>query len=287
MSEVIVPKSRGGPMAGIKRDHQGREKSEAKSAARDKPRNAYTSMFESFRDELEESQARRMKIGTVSRDVTALSKKIIFSLQRVRDLGKPIPERIQAEVDQRLHEIAKLLATIEPDLSGMNRYRYPPMCLEELVEALSFAHYLRHQALITPAQAQDAMPVAGIPLTAADYVFGVFDLTGEMMRFATAVTALAGAVPTGEGSQGRGPPTAAAADDKRTIVNDMQEVSSMFHICPPVGGKPSNYAKKMDVMVEQVLKVERLGYGVTVRGTERPKGWMPDLKEPQRDGDVE
>ncbi|KAI0598480.1 Translin family-domain-containing protein [Biscogniauxia sp. FL1348] len=264
-------------MAGVKRDHQGREKPEAKLAGQDKPRNAYTSMFESFRDELEESQARRMKIGTVSRDVTALSKKI------VRNLGKPIPERIQAEVDQRLREIAKLLATIEPDLSGMNRYRYPPMCLEELVEALSFAHYLRHQALITPAQAQEAMPVAGIPLTAADYVFGVFDLTGEMMRFATAVTALAGAVPTGEGSQGG----AAGDGDDRTIVNDMQEVSSMFQICPPVGGKPANYGKKMDVMIEQVLKVERLGYGVTVRGTERPKGWMPDLKEPQRDGDVE
>ncbi|KAI5921076.1 Translin [Camillea tinctor] len=280
MSEVIVPKGRGGAMAGVKRDHQGREKPETKSTNQDKPRNAYTSMFESFRDELDESQARRMKVGTVSRDVTALSKKIIFSLQRVRTLGQPIPERIQAEVDQRLREIAKLLATIELDLSGMNRYRYSPICLEELVEALSFAHYLRHQALITPAQTQDAMPTTGIPLTAADYVFGIFDLTGEMMRFATAVTALAGAVPTGEASQGE------AADD-RTIVNDMQEVSSMFQICPPVGGKPTNYSKKMDVMIEQVLKVERLGYGVTVRGTERPKGWMPDLKEPLRDGDAE
>ena len=29
---------------------------------------------------------------------------------------------------------------------------------------------------------------------------------------------------------------------------------------------------------------ERLAYGVTVRGTERPKGWMPDLNDAPRGG---
>lgn len=88
MSEVIVPTKKEGTMGvGIKRDHQGKEKSkkDAQGAAAtpavratvtDHSRNAFTSMFETFRDELDEHHDRRMKIGNVSRQVTALSKKM-------------------------------------------------------------------------------------------------------------------------------------------------------------------------------------------------------------------
>ncbi|KAI0550514.1 Translin [Xylaria curta] len=274
MSEVIVPKKKDGAMGGVKRDYQGKEKSK-KDAAPDHPRNAYTSMFESFRDELDEHHDRRQRIGKVSRDVTALSKKIIFSLQRVRKLSQPIPERIQTEIDGRIKEIAELLETIQPDVQGMNRYRYPLICLEEFVEAVSFAHYLRHQTLMSAAEAQEALP-ANIQLTAPDYVFGIFDLTGEMMRFATAVTALSGSMPTGEVKGEAGEQE--NDKEKRTILTDMQDVSSMMQIGPTLG-RYNVYAKKLDIMIEQVRKVERLGYGVTVRGNERPKGWMPDLNE--------
>ncbi|KAI0517104.1 Translin [Xylaria bambusicola] len=281
MSEVIVPKRKHSDMgAGVKRDYQGREKAK-KDVGADQPRNAYTSMFETFRDELDEHHDRRNRIGKVSRDVTALSKKIIFSLQRVRKLSQPIPQHIQSEIDGRLKEIAELLETIQPDVQGMNRHRYPLFCLEEFVEAVSFAHYLHHQTLMTPTAAQDALP-ADIELTAPDYVFGVFDLTGEMMRFATSVTALTGSMPTGETSR-KSSSEARNEDEesvpKRSILADMQDVSSMLQICPTVGGKSGTYAKKLSIMIEQVRKVERLGYGLAVRGTERPKGWMPDLNE--------
>ncbi|KAI0377555.1 Translin [Hypomontagnella monticulosa] len=278
MSEVIVPQNRNRAMGGVKRDYQGKEKMGDNRSVKDLPRNAYTSMFEGFRDELDEHHDRRMKIGKVSRDVTALSKKIIFSLQRVRKLNQPIPPRIQKDIDDRLKEISELLATIEGDVAGMNRYRYPLICLEEFIEAISFSHYLQHQKIITPSQAQEALPV-NIPLTPSDYVFGIFDLTGEMMRFATALTALSGSMP-GVSTEG--------SDDDRTILNDMQEVSSMLQICPTLGGKPGTYSKKLSIMIEQVRKVERLGYGITVRGNERPKGWMPDLNDAGGgDGDQE
>ncbi len=80
MAEVVVPESkRENNMGGIKRDFQGREKEKMpdRVARGDAPpRNAYTSMFEHFRDELDEHHDRRMKIQKVSRDVTALSKKM-------------------------------------------------------------------------------------------------------------------------------------------------------------------------------------------------------------------
>ncbi|ORY57925.1 Translin [Pseudomassariella vexata] len=246
-------------MVGVKRDHQGNKKEEK---SKEIARNAYTSIFEGFRDELDEHHDRRQRIGKVSRDVTALSKKIIFALQRVRKLNQPVPERLAAEIQGRVKEIKELLNTIEADVQGINRYRYPLICLEEFVEAVSFMHYLQHQTLITPAQSEDELKV-NIPFTHADYVYGIFDLTGEMMRFAISVTALTGSMP---------------GDSKgRTILTDLQEVSSMLQILPPLSSK--NWSKKVDVMVEQVKKVERVGYGVTVRGNERPKGWMPDMNE--------
>ncbi|KAI1099678.1 Translin [Jackrogersella minutella] len=256
---------------GVKRDYQGKEKVMDNKTVKDMPRNAYTSIFESFRDELDEHHDRRMRIGKVSRDVTALSKKIIFALQRVRKLNEPLPARIKAEADERLKEIAGHLATIEGDVTGMNRYRYPLYCLEEFVEAISFAHYLQHQTLITYEEAQAALP-ANIALTPSDYVFGVFDLTGEMMRFATAVTALSGSMPGRDAKEGD-------RSSGRTILTDMQDVSSTLQIGPPLGGKPGTYAKKLSIMIEQVHKVERVGYGITVRGNERPRGWMPDMNE--------
>jgi hypothetical protein len=70
MSEVIVPQKTTG---GIKRDHQGNQKLEK---ATDAPPTMYTSMFEGFREELDEHHDRRQRIGKVSRDVTALSKKM-------------------------------------------------------------------------------------------------------------------------------------------------------------------------------------------------------------------
>lgn len=286
MAEVVVPKpKRENNMGGVKRDYQGKEK-ERTDKARDVPRNAYTSMFEAFRDELDEHHDRRMRVQKVSRDVTALSKKIIFSLQRVRKLGQPIPQRIQSEIDERMKEIVDLLSTIEDDVQGMNRHRYNLICLEEFAEAVSFAHYLRYQTLITPRELSAALPLR-IDLTPSEYVFGVFDLTGEMMRFATSVTALSGSMPASSGGSDGDSDEAG----RRTILADLQDVSSMLQICPPLGGggKNNNYSKKTDVMVEQVRKVERLAYGVTVRGTERPKGWMPDLNEGPRGagGDAE
>ncbi|KAJ3551622.1 hypothetical protein NPX13_g11318 [Xylaria arbuscula] len=268
--------------AGVKRDYQGKEKAR-KDPAAEQPRNAYTSMFETFRDELDEHHDRRARIGKVSRDVTTLSKKI------VRKLSQPVPKNIQSEIDNRLKEIAELLETIQPDVQGMNRYRYPLICLEEFVEAVTFAHYLHHQKLMTPSEAQPALP-ADIELTAPDYVFGVFDLTGEMMRFATSVTALTGSMPTGEAAQKSSEAAqneehqGGEGDPKRTILADMHDVSSMLQICPTVG-KGNTYAKKLSIMIEQLRKVERLGYGLAVRGTERPKGWMPDLNEGYGGGD--
>lgn len=82
MTESTNPKpaaSQGSRMSGVKRDYRGNKKD---LPHREAPRNEYTSMFEGFRNELDKHHDRRERIVKVSRDVTALSKKMIFSLQR-------------------------------------------------------------------------------------------------------------------------------------------------------------------------------------------------------------
>lgn len=249
---------------------------------------------------------------------------------RVRTINPDLPPQIQAEVDSRLAEISKLLATMAPDVQGINRYRYSRslMCLEELAEALTFAHYLKTQTLLKPDELSafveeltrkgavsedrdkdkdEPMPDAGNtpasasgeqettanvnklaekeeqrqpklePLTMSttedDYFYGVFDLSGEMMRFATTSTALTGKM--------------AGAEDERTIVEDMHELGSFFEMLPMKAGDRKQWEKKLDVMRQSVRKVERLGYDRMIRGSERPQGWVPDLTADQPGDDEE
>ncbi|POR32864.1 Translin-associated protein X [Tolypocladium paradoxum] len=275
--------------AGSKRDRDGNTR--AKTAP-DAPRGRFHGMFEQFRDELDEHHDRRERIVKASRDVTAHSKKIRVqhlrpakvtfaaeasqtrgspsSSARVKTLNQEFPPHTQKDMDTRMADVTKLLQSTAPDLGSINRHRYTWQlrCLEELVEALSFAHYLRHQTLMTPAEAQAALP-ADVALTAHDYAHGVLDLFGELMRFATVQR---GEV-LGAGDDGGG--------GRRTILRDMQALGCAFEMLPEVPGR--EFRGKMDVMRQSVRKVEKLGYGLVVRGSERPSGWVPDVKDEARE----
>lgn len=208
----------------------------------------------------------------------------LIHLPRVRKIQPDLPENIEKDTQSRLVEISRLLSSLAPEVQGINRYRYSRQmsCIEELIEALTFAHYLRTQSLVSyhdtvariaalsthvdhmdvdsgdPPPSEPPPPVF---VTEQDYLMGVFDLSGEMMRFATVVAALNGALAGGRG-------------DDRTIVQDMQDLGSLFEMLPQQPGK--GYGMKLDVLRQSVLKVEKLGYGLKVRGSERPAGWMPE-----------
>lgn len=199
----------------------------------------------------------------------------------VRKINPKFPANIEAEIQTRLADISALLISIAPEVQGINRYRYARnmSCIEELIEALTFAHYLRTQSLMGYSESvekvaalcksPDQMEVEDgttqqppVLVTEQDYLMGIFDLSGEMMRFATTSAALNGSL-DGPGS--------------RTIVADMQELGSVFEILPQQHGK--SYSMKLETLRQSVLKVEKLGYGLKVRGSERPAGWMPDTNE--------
>jgi predicted translin family RNA/ssDNA-binding protein len=82
------------------------------------------SIFTQIRDKLDAHYDRRERLIKISRDITALSKKMIFSLHRVQGDVSSLPAGIQKEVDQREGEIQKLIQKAGPDVQGANAYRY-------------------------------------------------------------------------------------------------------------------------------------------------------------------
>ncbi|KAF7879096.1 hypothetical protein EAF04_000296 [Stromatinia cepivora] len=263
-------------MPGIKRQHDGtsKEKSERKFEGSEEKSGASISpfmpMFEGFRAELDEHHDRRERIIKAGRDITAGSKKIIFALQRVQKLHQPLPQKIAKETSERLAAIHDLFTSISSDLTGINSWRYQRQIsggIQEYMEAVSFSHYLTEQSLIPLSTAQSSLPEA-VNLTGDDYVLGIFDLVGEMMRFAITRMATDGALP------GR---------EERTILADLRDIRMRFEEldttrCGNVGlGR--DVEKKMEVMRTCVEKVETAVYGMIVRGRERPKGWVMDMPD--------
>lgn len=76
VQSVTVVNPRPVMSGGVKRDREGNVRAKAPRPTAEVVRTAFTPMFEKFRDELDEHHDRRERIIKVSRDVTALSKKM-------------------------------------------------------------------------------------------------------------------------------------------------------------------------------------------------------------------
>ncbi|KAJ3973172.1 Translin [Lentinula raphanica] len=149
--------------------------------------------FVLFRDSLDDYHDRRERLIKASRDITNISKKTIFLLHRLALEAQDAPARASAAKAglNKLREVQKMYAGMKDELVGDNFWRYQRQVspgLQEYIEALSFAHYLEHANLISYDQVQATLcgadGIAYFPLTISDYLLGISDLTGELMRFA-------------------------------------------------------------------------------------------------------
>lgn len=187
------------------------------------------------------------------------------------------------------------------------------------MESLSFQHYLETQTLISYEDARARLaelggPDAPITLSLEDYVLGIFDMTGELMRFAITAMATSQSLP---GSDVSSAPATAKVEDanqskavstdamdvdapdgasenrkttrRRDVMQDLRQLRAALEGLDIEKSLPLHYdvQKKMGVMQQSVEKVEKALYGLIVRGRERPKGWMPDLKDEGRREEVE
>ncbi|KAI0702457.1 Translin [Cytidiella melzeri] len=172
----------------------------AEQSASLKSRTAMAAVFETFREELDEHNDRRERLIKNSRDVTNLSKKVIFLLHRImtEDETPPTDNSDHARAAQaaargreKLKEVQRLLASIHEEVQGDRFWRYQRNVspgVQEYIEALSFAHYLDTGKLVSFHEVQQSLSdehgVPYFPLTVEDYLLGLSDLTGELMRYA-------------------------------------------------------------------------------------------------------
>ena len=82
---------------------------------------ALMDQFSTFRLELDQSQAQRERIVKISRDITSLSKQMIFALHRVAS-GKPW-ESVKKEVEGKMEQLRALFAKVRDEVKGGDFWR--------------------------------------------------------------------------------------------------------------------------------------------------------------------
>lgn len=171
--------------------------------------------------------------------------------------------------------IKERFGSIVSDLEGINANRYQSNIsggIQEYMEAVLFQHYLETQKLMTYADATTTVP-AGIVLTQEDYLLGVFDMTGELMRFSITYMATNGKLPGGDSLE-------------QSVLADMQTLRTILEGMNANGHQDlKTFDSKLRVTRQSVEKVENSVYSMLVRGKERPKGWRPDVNEPRREAE--
>ncbi|KAF1804210.1 Translin [Mucor lusitanicus] len=212
--------------------------------------------FTESRNILDAHHDRRERIIKVSRDITALSKKMIFALHRAIQANHSNPD--YKEADQRQREIIDLFKKLAVDVQGLNYHRYSRSFsggFEEFIEAIAFYHFLLHKTVITKEQVdshfKDEQGQVWVPVKTEDYILGLADFTGELMRYAIHV------VSTGK------------YDQAMVICKLLRKIDLDFDIIAT--SYMPQLSKKLGALKGSIKKVEQACYTFQIRGSEYPK----------------
>lgn len=193
----------------------------------------------------------------------------------MRNLGEKIPPSVlkSKEYSQHTSTIHDRFVSVAPDLKGVNAYRYQRQispAIQEFMEAVIFQHFLETLTILPPRDAARRIP-EDILLTEDDYTLGVFDMTGELMRYAITQMATNGELPAPKSS------------DRASILTTLQDLRTNLEALDVSGssGLAKNIEQKKSTTRASVEKVETAVYSMMVRGKERPKGWNPGLDAPR------
>ncbi|KAM8859538.1 translin-associated protein X isoform 2-T2 [Spinachia spinachia] len=231
--------------------------------------------FRVFQQELDTKHDKHERLVKISRDVTIESKRTIFLLHRVTSV--PNAEDILKEAEVKLDAVRQKIGQIaeelrEEDIFQFHRAFTPG--IQEYVEAVSFLHYIRHRSLIslqeinggmvfgtaekgTAGELQTGGPVLTFQVTPSDYLLGVADLTGELMRMCIS-------------SVGNGD-----IDTPFQLSQFLRQIHDGFSYIGNTG--PYEVSKKLHTLRQSLGKVEDACYALRVRGSEIPKHMLADV----------
>ncbi|KAK9411778.1 translin-associated protein X [Crotalus adamanteus] len=161
--------------------------------------------FKMFQLELDTRHDKYERLVKLSRDITIESKRTIFLLHRITSASNV--EEILAESEVKLDLVRQKIKQVAQELMGEDMHQYHRAIspgLQEYVEAVSFQYFIKTRSLISLEdinrqlifkevnKEEERKPSSDSPnnqndtwnikVTPVDYLLGVADLTGELMR---------------------------------------------------------------------------------------------------------
>lgn len=240
------------------------------------PSSPVIAAFKVFQQELDTKHDKYERLVKISRDVTIESKRTIFLLHRVTSVTDP--EEILNEAEVKLDGVRQKIGQIAEELRGEDLHQFHRAFtpgIQEYVEAVSFLHYIRQRSLISLEEinarlvfmragdkdSSEALPpgaqVLTFQVTPSDYLLGVADLTGELMRMCIS-------------SVGNGD-----IDTPFQLSQFLRQIHDGFSYIGNTG--PYEVSKKLHTLRQSLGKVEDACYTLKVRGSEIPKHMLADV----------
>lgn len=239
--------------------------------------------FQEYANELDTKHDRFERLVKISRDITIESKRIIFLLHTFDKESKR--STVLGEAETRLNNLIKVhFKSIAQELDEEDTYLYLRAYrpgFQEFVEALTFYWYLQNKTLyhwtgleesmvykidIPTSVEGDQPPAEQSPaeqktiqtlVAPVEYILGIADLTGELMR--KCINNLS----TGDIS---------SCFETRNFVRAMY---TGFLGCNGISGR--EVGRKLFTLRQSLLKMENVCYMIKVRGSEIPKHMLADV----------
>ncbi|KAJ1978000.1 hypothetical protein H4R34_003364 [Dimargaris verticillata] len=224
-----------------------------------------STLFPQLRDLLDTHYDRRERVIRHSRDITQQSKKLIFHLLRYNPQATDGNAKLFAEADQKHAQLQQCFDKLRLELNASNRYRYGQTAtsgIQEYIEALALWKFLQMGVLVSLAEVEarlnGANSHAPLHITSEDYLLGLSDVTGELMRHC--INSLA---------RGNRNEAEKICDFMRAFYNEFALFSRRAH---------PQLSKKLIVMEQSLAKVENACYRLRLQVSEFPDNTrMPAL----------
>ncbi|XP_047503544.1 translin-associated protein X [Pieris napi] len=214
-------------------------------------------MFKVAAQKLNDRQDRHERLVKLSRDITIESKRIIFLLHSAITI-----ESAELKINEANERLQKLIQgpikSIGLELENRPAYlhsRAVTAGFQEFIEARTFCSFLERKLLISWSEVQKelayAMDVKSVTtmLTQSDYMLGLADLTGELMRKAI---------------------NSISSGDSNDCFESCQAVKDLYTGYLGLFGIDRELSRKMSTTRNNVFKVESAVYALKVRGGEAP-----------------
>ncbi|OMO93603.1 Multi antimicrobial extrusion protein [Corchorus capsularis] len=210
-----------------------------------------------FKFKLYVKNEKRERVVKASRDITMNSKKVIFQVHR---LGKNNREEVLEKAEKDLAAVTdQHISRLVKELQGTDfwklRRAYSPG-VQEYVEAATFFKFCQTGTLLNLDEINASiLPLSDpslepLQINLLDYLLGLADLTGELMRLAI------GRISDGE------------VEFAKRICQFVRDIYRELTLVVPLMDDSYDMKSKMDTMLQSVVKIENACCSVSVRGSE-------------------